>query len=130
MKKPCHHIRTEFNQKGFTVFEVVIILFIISTAIIAVMPIFEQGLTGQKQYEYSTTAINLAQDKMEQLRGMDFSELTSQAETTITGWNTYTRSVTVTTVSTGLKSVIVTVNWIGIKGQARSYSLSTLRGDY
>ena len=123
--------KTDFTaQAGLSLIEVVVTLFILSSAIVAIMPLFRQGLVMESGYENSTSALSIAQKKMESLRALAYDNLVSQAQTAEAEFPSYTTQVVVTSAGTLLKDVEVIVRWNSEDGISQTYSLATLRSDH
>ncbi len=118
------------NDKGMSLIEIIVILVIISSAFVAIVPLFTQGMTAQINYESATTAISIAESKMESLRAVAFDALVSEDAAAVANFPGYTAEVNVSTIDSTLKSITTTVSWASQGGNAKTFQLSTLRTDY
>ena len=119
-----------WRQSGFSLLELVVTLGIISATLVAIVPLFRQGIRAESSYENATTALTIAQKKMESLRATDYVNLQSQAQAADSVFPTYTAQVTVTDTQPLLKDVQVTVRWTATDGIAQTYQLSSLRTEH
>ena len=105
-------IRAE-KQNGFTLIEVLVAMGIFAVAILGVA-ISATSVIRANQSSYSTTiAINLAQDKLEELKALPASLASGGPITDTINGETFSRSWNVTSDSpiTGMKRIDVTVTW-------------------
>ncbi|MCF6217272.1 MAG: prepilin-type N-terminal cleavage/methylation domain-containing protein [Gammaproteobacteria bacterium] len=73
--------RNYHKNRGFSLLEVLITLVVLSTGLMAVAKFQGQLIQSSTLAKNRTIAINLAQDKMEGLRGRDFALLASGTDT-------------------------------------------------
>ena len=101
------------RRDGFTLIEILIAMGIFTAAILGVA-ISTTSVIKANQSSYSTTiAINLAQDKLEELKALPASLASGGPVTDTINGETFSRSWTVTSDSpiTGMKRIDVTVTW-------------------
>jgi prepilin-type N-terminal cleavage/methylation domain-containing protein len=99
------------KSKGFTLIEVMIAVFLLTTALLAAAALTTAVIKGNVFSQKLTTAITLAKDKIEDLKVTPFASLTGGTD----AWNAagtasgsyYTRTWTVT--GTDPKTITVTV---------------------
>ncbi|RMF61949.1 MAG: hypothetical protein D6743_12840 [Calditrichaeota bacterium] len=118
------HKPTQFRDKsacfsaetGFTLIEIVLVIVFLSVALLATMNMMSSSVSGSFDMELSSTAANLANEKMERIfadkrsRGYGYIvENNYPVETDPDGFSGFTRSVTIITQST-YKEVRVTVS--------------------
>ena len=108
---------------GFTLIEIVIALFVLITALLALISTTVIVVKSNTFSQTMTTATTLAKDKMEQLKntayasltgGTDYAKPDSTVLTASTSETTYTRTWTVTndgTPAAGMKTITVSVVW-------------------
>lgn len=117
-------------KHGLSLIEVMVTVFLISASIVAVTPLFTQGIKTERYAEKRTTAISLAQEKIEILKGVTFASLASEGAAAVSGYSGYSRAVEVTSVSSTLKKIVVTVTWTSSLGNSQTYTLATMRADH
>jgi type IV pilus assembly protein PilV len=101
------------ERDGFTLIEVLIAMGIFTAAVLGVA-ISATSVIKANQSSYSTTiAINLAQDKLEELKALPASLASGGPVTDTINGETFSRSWTVTSNSpiTGMMRIAVTVAW-------------------
>lgn len=123
-------MRMRHNKNGFSLIEITVALGLVAVGLVAVSPLFRQGMQTERHYELATTAVSIAQKKMEALKSLSYDALSAEAETQVSGFPAYTVQVEIGSQSALLKSVDVTVRWNSAFGFAQSYRLSTLRANY
>ena len=132
MKHPiAQQLTIVYNDRGFTIIEVLIAIVILSIALLGMAGLTMGIMAGNDHSKLSTTAVTLAQDKMEEVRRLGYSGIPSTDTTAtenysaISGYPLFKRT-TVTVVdspSAGMKTVTVTVYW---NSDARSAELKTI----
>lgn len=97
------------NDKGFLMIEVILAIAIIAIGLFAVMSLTTVVITGNTQSKKVTTAITLAQDKMEYFKGIDYDNISG----TYTVSNDYYLEALVQNdiPGTNTKTVTVDVYW-------------------
>ena len=111
------------NNKGFTLVEIMIAVFILVIALLGLISVTVMVIKGNSFSKTMTTATTLAKDKMEQLKNTGYGSLAgstdyAELDSTVYAAQTdppcpYTRTWTVTNNSpaAGMKTVQVTVQW-------------------
>jgi type IV pilus assembly protein PilV len=116
--------------KGFTLIELLIAIVLIVVGLVALMGAMSAGICADAALEYRLTALNLANEKLEELKDSDYSLVTSATESSISGFSWVDdRIVTVSEVDTGLKDVQVEVRWTQ-KSSTQSVAVETYIADY
>jgi type IV pilus modification protein PilV len=113
------------NRGGFTLIEVLVAMGIFTVAVLGVA-ISATSVIKANQGSYSTTiAINLAQDKLEELKALPASLASGGPVTDTINGETFSRSWTVTANSpiSGMQRIDVTVTWTDYG--SRSITLSS-----
>jgi len=94
------------------------------------MQLMGVAIFADSDLEYSLIALNLANEKLEELKDSDYSLVTSVTESSIPGFSWVDdRIVTATEISTDLKDVQVEVQWTQ-KGGQQSVNLRTYIANY
>jgi type IV pilus assembly protein PilV len=104
------------GKGGFGLIEVVIALLILSVGVLSVSNVLTQSVSMQTMAAQRTSALTIAQTKMEQIRATVASAITAEAATRVneTGQpdanGTFTREVTVAAVTGNINQVTVIVS--------------------
>lgn len=118
------------SARGFTLIEVLVAFVVVTIGIAALLPMFSIGMIADTYVEDLTIALNLSQEKMEEIRdASSYASIDSfaSARTNLSGdFSGFERAVT---VFSNPKEVNVTVYWTA-KGDEQSISLATLFADY
>jgi len=126
MKKPLK------DDQGFTFIEVIVSLLIMVVALVPMMDLFAAGRENYGRAGETTTAINLAQEKLEELKDMKASLITANPSSWISFSEapSYRYQVEVTRVNNMLQlyKVEVRVQYV-FSGEERVVSLSTYSGN-
>jgi type IV pilus assembly protein PilV len=99
---------------GFTLIEVMIALVVMSIGLTALAAVQISAIQGNAFSKRMTTAVSIADEKMEQIKSNLYTEIVSESSSQITQSNlNFTRQVTVTNNSplTNTKTINVTVSW-------------------
>lgn len=118
-------------NKGFTLFEVLVTLVIISVGMTALLMVFGSALGVSGNTEEEEAALNITNAVMEDLKNTPYNSLQSYAvnsDTIFSGLAGYTIQVT-TTKPSDPAEVNVSVSWTG-KGGASTIALTTLAANY
>jgi prepilin-type N-terminal cleavage/methylation domain-containing protein len=117
-------------KQGFTLIELLIAIVLAASGLMAMMHIMSIAVFADSDLEYSLTALNLANEKLEELKDNDYSAVTSATESSIPGFSFIDdRVLTVSEVDTDLKDVQVEVRWTQ-KGGQQSVNLRTYIANY
>ncbi len=109
--------KTLSNSKGFTLIEVVIAMAVVAIGMFAMMSLIITVTKGNAHSKKVTTATTLAQDQMEQIKRLGFSNAILAQGTedygTINGYDGYRRVTTIFTNTpvAGMVTGSVTVHW-------------------
>lgn len=100
------------RNKGFTLLEIMIALVVLTIGLIAIAYMTNYAISGNREAKLLTQAVTLAQDKLEELRGVDYDALTSDNDAVNIDNIAYTRTWTVQTdASKEMKTAAVIVSW-------------------
>jgi prepilin-type N-terminal cleavage/methylation domain-containing protein len=127
-QEPHSQIKKE-KDNGFTLIEVLIAIVILSSALLGMAALTVAIINGNRLSNDLTTATTLAQDKMEDVRGMSYSSIASETKAVLSSpYDAYKREVTVTDDSpaTGMKTVNVKVYWGGASKEDHNVELKTI----
>lgn len=138
------------KENGFTFIEVILVIVIMAVAIPAMISSVSFMVQGQVNAIGTTTAMDLAQERMEEIMGdkryppRGFAWLVNinyPAETPVAGFSNYNRSVNIVCVNpgaldtsvpcpTGYKRVEVTVQAVGVGSSVPDAELVTVVTNY
>ncbi len=132
-------------KQGFTLIELLIAIILAATGLMVLMQLMGVAIFADSNLEYRVTALNLANEKLEELKDDGYSHVNLDpasspfTDASISGFDfvdqrqwtvDYVDANLSTSVSdTGLKDVTVEVQWTQ-KGGAQSVAVETLIGDY
>lgn len=100
-----------FKKKGFTLLEVLLTIILMVTGFVLLLQALATGLFAGGENETELIAINLAQEKIEELRNNNYSNIVNETKAAVPGFPVFQREVVVTTPQAGLKEVSVSVYW-------------------
>ncbi|MCQ9206421.1 MAG: prepilin-type N-terminal cleavage/methylation domain-containing protein [Omnitrophica bacterium] len=106
------------TNDGFTLLEVMIAIVLFGVGIVAVVSLLSSGMAGALDAENTAIAVNLAQERMEEIRNLTYANIVNEAKAVVTGFSVFQREVVVTEPETNLKQVTVTVYWTHKGGEA------------
>jgi type IV pilus assembly protein PilV len=101
-------------EEGFTLIEIMIALVVMSIGLTALAAVQISAIRGNAFSKRMTTAMSIADGKMEQIKNGSYASIISESATQVTQSNmNFTRQVTVTNNSplANTKTVNVTVSW-------------------
>ncbi|MCJ7796165.1 MAG: type II secretion system GspH family protein, partial [Thermoleophilia bacterium] len=107
---------------GFTLIEIMVATLLLMVAMAGFVPFFLQGLNQSSSARFRSIATNVARERMEQVRQLDYREITMTSggvptlvarfgTTNVIRGTTFTTTYGVTSAASGLKNVTVTVTW-------------------
>jgi prepilin-type N-terminal cleavage/methylation domain-containing protein len=101
------------KRRGFTLIEMILVLLVITIALFPLVEAFSSGIRASKIASDTNIAIELAQQKMEQMQSVPYALLISSSEApgSIAGYDHFSREAVVTEPLTNLKEVTVNVYW-------------------
>ena len=108
------------NEKGFTLFEVLLTIFLLTFGLFALSESVSVGLFAGGDHESQLVASQLAVEKMDELRNKSYASVVSEAKAAVSGFSAFQRDVAVSVPQASLKQVTVTVYW-----NSKSDELST-----
>ena len=121
-------------KQGFTLIELLIAIILVAGGLMVLMQLMGVAIFADSDLEYSLTALNLANEKLEELKDKDttdFDDISDGSEPgSAVGFDWVDdRIVTVSEVDTDLKDVQVEVRWTQ-KGGQQSIKLQTYIANY
>jgi len=120
MNKKRWGIKINNREQGFTMIEVLVGIALLTFGLLVVAQMQIMTIITNSQANQRTTAITLAQDKLETLRALPYSNIENPPLSDSSG--VYTRSWTVENNIPGnnMKRVTVTVSWQGKQVQLQT----------
>jgi len=115
---------------GLTIIELMIAIFILAVGLIGVLSAFPLGAQLENSAQMTTTAIQLAQAKMEDIISKPYEDIGSEAKQTLASpFSAYSRETEITyfnpdnpevipTEDMGIKKIKVTVSWKSALGSS------------
>ena len=119
------------NEKGFTLIELIFALLIMAIGILGISSVAATVAKGNGKAKQTSTAVFLAQEKLEEVALAGYTDANGEAGTenygSITDFPKYRRVTTVQndTPVTGTKTITVTVNWRSGEG---TFEANTILG--
>jgi type IV pilus assembly protein PilV len=113
------------NNSGFTLMEVLVAMLILTVGLLGMAALITGIINSNKLSNRISTATVLAQDKMEDIKRIGYSNAVSETKASMSSpYDNYEREVTVTpnSPSSGMKTVNVIVYW----ESSKSVSLQTI----
>lgn len=114
-----------FYKKGFTLIEILLAVSLIVLGVIAVISVMSSGISSDMTVEGQIKALNLAQEKIEEIKNTAYASVASESRAAVTGFSGYERE---TVVSGTPKQATVYVYWT-YQGVQQTLSLVTLVTD-
>ena len=137
---------SRITKRGFTLIEVLITIVLIVGGLIILMRMMSVGIFADATLEYRLTAVNLANEKLEELKDDGYSHANLDpasspfTEAFVSGFDFVDQrqwtvgyvdaNLNSTTTDTGLKEVQATVQWTPQKGSTETVTVDTLIADY
>ena len=115
-------------KDGFTLLEVVLTIILMVAVFVVLLEAFSTGLFSGGENETELVAINLAKERMEDIRNRTYATIVNEAKAVIAAFPAFQREVVVTTPQTGLRQVTVNVYWF-TKANELNESLVTYVSD-
>src|SRR3989338_2877858 len=100
---------TRNAKDGFTLLEVLLTIILMVAVFVVLLEAFSTGLFSGGENETELVGINLAQEKMEEIRNKSYATIVNEAKAVIAAFPAFQMEVAVTTPQTSLKQVTVNV---------------------
>jgi prepilin-type N-terminal cleavage/methylation domain-containing protein len=115
------------RERGFTLLEVLSAMTLFALVAAAVGALATASMVHTIQNRHATTAAELAQRELEDLRALPYASIAGGTSTEVVAGQSYTVVTTVQadTPASGMSRINVQVNWTGPEG-ARSYAVDTI----
>jgi prepilin-type N-terminal cleavage/methylation domain-containing protein len=116
------------SANGFTLIEVMIALVVMSISLTALAAVQISAIQGNAFSKRMTTAVSIADGKMEQIKNGSYASIISESPIQVTQSNmNFTRQVTVTNGSplANMKTINVTVSW-SERSKSHSVPITTI----
>jgi len=120
-----------FVNKGVTLLEMMMTIILVTVGMVAIMRIMSMAIFSDSGLEQKVIALNLANERMEEIKNTAFASISSGTETgSAIGFDFVdNRVVTVTDTASDLKDVEVEVQWTQ-KGTQQTVAVETYIADY
>src|SRR3989344_2643573 len=122
--------KTPHCQRGFTLIEVLVTLFLISTAFAAYGTMVHTAILTRGAH-YQETALRVAEHKLEEMRVAPYESWADEAsfvDNQLDALPSGTASVDVEEYAEGIKSAIITIVW-QTRGSEQTLSFTTLKAE-
>lgn len=113
------------NKKGFSLFEVLIVITLVSAAIFPLLLALSSTLLVSDTTDSDIIALNLAQAKIETIKDLPWPSITDEVKTAVSNFTTFQREVIVNTAAAGLKDITVIVYYTPSGGTEQHVSFET-----
>ena len=113
---------TRRARRGFTLLEILITLLLFSVGVIAVSGLFSSAISAGSDAESTAIAMNLVQERLEELRNKDYLSIANESKAAVSGYPLFRRQVAVTEPLADLKRVRVDVYWTAPGGEASVFA--------
>jgi len=119
------------TKNGVTLIELIVAFALLTGGSTALIHMMSVGIFADSNLEQSIIAMNLANERMEEIKNTAFASISTGTETgAAIGFSTFdNRVVTVTSTATDLKDVKVEMQWTQ-KGGQQSIAVETYIADY
>lgn len=119
--------RRRRRQAGASMIEVLAAISLFALVAAAVATLTGQSIRRTIENKHGTQAALIAQDQLEQMRGLDYDDIAASNGTVVHDGQQYdvTTNVQDGVPDDGMKTITVTVDWTGPEG-AKSYEIETI----
>lgn len=121
------------RPRGLTVIEIMIAVAVFAVAIVTIIGVYPVSARAARQAQGHLVATNLAEKELEFSRAMDYDAIETRSEQYLMEFESngartqidFTTEVEVQEPRTGLKQIVVTVNYLGTDNFRRSLRMET-----
>lgn len=99
------------SHRGFALLELLLTILLLTSGLVALFEAMSIGIFAAGDNENSLVALDLAAEKMEEIKSASYAAIAAEAKAQVSGFPVFQRDVAVTTPQTNLKQVTVTVYW-------------------
>ena len=112
-------------KRGLTLLELLLVLGLLALVFFPLLSLLSSGLTASSEIEGTSTALQLAQEKMESIKNLAFASIVSEDRSDVPDLPGYQREVIVNNLNATLIEVSVRVYW-KVKNSELNLTLQTL----
>ena len=116
------------KKGGFSLLEVLVAIVIFTIGVTALMQALSAGIFATSDVEDVRLALNIAQDKMEEINNTSFASIADSGPTPDSNFTKFSVTVAAATGNNPMQ-VDVTVSW-NVKGKTANVALTTLVANY
>jgi len=121
--------RAQTRCEGFTLFEVMMAVLVLGTALVGLVRMLDLGRLGLDADTKRVAALSLLRHEAALVKARGYESLANEAATSVAAEPGYARSLSVVYAGGGLKLVTVTVSWKSPTGKVVSESAQLLVAD-
>lgn len=130
-KQKCSHVH---RRAAFTLLEIMLAVTFFAVAFISLMEVYNTGMVADLYLDRSAIAVNLAQEKMEELKRGTYAALVpgTAEETSVSAFPFFSRTTQInliTGTAAAYKVATVSVFWT-MSGARQNYTLTTFISNY
>ena len=130
IEKSGHNCLGMINMKhGFTLIELLITIVLAVGGLMVLVQMMSIAMFADSNLEYSMIALNLATEKLEELKNSSYDSVTESTESSISGFDFVDDRIVTINGANDLKDVQIKVRWTQ-KGNQQSIQLRTYIADY
>lgn len=122
-------INRKLLQKGFSLIEIIVVIGILGITSLGIVQSYRAGFWGMSDAKMRTIATNIAQEKLEEVKGksLDAGTYPDPDNPIVVSGKDFNATVDVVEVSTTLKKIITTVSWQKRNGDTTQISIESLQ---
>ncbi len=116
------------KRRGFSVFELILAAALLTIGLVSLINAFSIGLSQGSGAKDLMLAKNLAENKLEEIRNVSYSNVVSESKAAIPGFLGFQRQVQIEVAQPGLKQIRIDIFWQA-KNKEASISLYSFVSD-